>query len=271
MSIDPVSIDEVLRVAVERGDVPNVVAIAADRDGVIYRGAAGPRSAESSDPISADTHFRIMSMTKMVATVAALQLVETGRLDLDAPIDTYCPEFADVQVLDGFDGDTPRLRAPASRATVKQLVTHTTGLGYWFWSEELAKWEAATSTPNVLSGDQRDLHGAAARRSRHHLRLRDQHRLAGQGRRGRGRRRAGRRDQGRHHRAARHGRDRLPDRRGVEGRRPDPRAGEGRRRVGRQRHRAEPEPGVLRGRARAVLDAQRLHQVRAGAAARRRA
>ena len=71
-------------------------------------------------------------MTKMVATVAALQLVEKGRLDLDAPIDTYCPEFADVQVLDGFDGDTPRLRAPASRATVKQLVTHTTGLGYWF-------------------------------------------------------------------------------------------------------------------------------------------
>jgi methyl acetate hydrolase len=76
--------------------VPNVVAIAADRDGVIYRGAAGPRSADSSDPISPDTHFRIMSMTKMVATVAALQLVEKGRRDLDAPIDSYCPEFADV-------------------------------------------------------------------------------------------------------------------------------------------------------------------------------
>ena len=132
--------------------MPNVVAIAADRDGVIYGAPPGPRAAGGSDPISADTHFRIMSMTKMVATVAALQLVETGRLDLDAPIDTYRPEFADVQVLDGFDGDTPRLRAPASRATVKQLVTHTTGLGYWFFDEELAKWEAVTSTPNVLSG-----------------------------------------------------------------------------------------------------------------------
>ena len=51
-------------------------------------------------------------MTKMVATTAGLQLVERGELDLDAPIDTYCPEFADVQVLEGFDGDTPRLRAP---------------------------------------------------------------------------------------------------------------------------------------------------------------
>ena len=55
-------------------------------------------------------------------------------------------------MLEGFDGDTPRLRAPASRATVKQLVTHTTGLGYWFFSEELERWEAVTSTPNVLSG-----------------------------------------------------------------------------------------------------------------------
>jgi methyl acetate hydrolase len=55
-------------------------------------------------------------------------------------------------VLDGFDGDTPRLRAPASRATVHQLVTHTTGLGYWFFDENLAKWEAVTSTPNLLSG-----------------------------------------------------------------------------------------------------------------------
>src|SRR6476661_862389 len=152
VTIDAASINQVLQAGVDNGDVPNVVAIAADRDGVIYRGAAGPRSAESSDPISADTHFRVMSMTKMVATVAALQLVEANRLDLDAPFDTYCPEFADVQVLDGFDGDTPRLRAPASRATVKQLVTHTTGLGYFFFDENLAKWEAVTSTPNVLSG-----------------------------------------------------------------------------------------------------------------------
>lgn len=153
MSIDSASIDRVLQAAVDRGDVPGVVAIAADRNGVIYRGAAGPRAAGSDDPLTADTHFRIMSMTKMVCTVAALQLVEKGDLDVDAPVDTYRPEFADVQVLDGWDGDTPRLRAPASRATVKQLLTHTTGLGYWFWSEDLVKWEAVTSTPNVLSGD----------------------------------------------------------------------------------------------------------------------
>ncbi len=147
------SIDKVLQDAVDSGAVPNVVAIAADRNGVIYEGAAGPRVAgESDDPVTPDTHYRIMSMTKMVATAAALQQMEKGNLDLDGPISDYCPEFADLQVLEGWDGDTPKLRAPASQATVKQLITHTTGLGYWFWNAELVKWEAATGTPNVLAG-----------------------------------------------------------------------------------------------------------------------
>lgn len=145
-------IDEILQAAVDSGAVPNAVAMAADRNGVIYEGAAGPRVAGEAEPVSADTHFRIMSMTKMVATTAALQQMEKGNLDLDAPVDTYRPEFADVQVLDGWDGDTPRLRAPASRATVKQLITHTSGLAYWFWNEDIVRWEAATGTPNVLSG-----------------------------------------------------------------------------------------------------------------------
>jgi len=146
------SIDKVLQDAVDAGAVPNAVAVAADRDGVIYEGAAGPRVAGGNEPVTVDTHYRIMSMTKMVATVAALQQVEKGALDLNAPVDTYRPEFADLQVLEGFDGDTPRLRAPASRATVKQLITHTAGLGYWFWDANLVRWEALTGTPNVLSG-----------------------------------------------------------------------------------------------------------------------
>lgn len=146
------SIDKVLQDAVSSGAVPNATAIAADRNGVIYEGAAGPRVAGENDPVTVDSHYRIMSMTKLAATVAALQQVERGTLDLDAPVADYQPEFADLQVLDGFDGDTPRLRPPASQATVKQLITHTAGLGYWFWNADLVRWEAATGTPNVLSG-----------------------------------------------------------------------------------------------------------------------
>ena len=146
-------LDEVLQAAVDAGDVPCVVATAADDDGTLYEGAAGTRS-RAAEPVTPDTTFRIASMTKMVATVAALQQVERGNLDLDEPIATYLPDFARVQVLEGFDGDTPRLRPPASQATVRQLVTHTTGLTYWFWNADCVRWQECTGTPTVMSGDE---------------------------------------------------------------------------------------------------------------------
>jgi methyl acetate hydrolase len=145
-------IDSVLKAAVEAGDVPNVVAMAADTEGPIYEGAAGPRAVGESEPVTPDTTFRIASMTKMVATVAALQQVERGNLDLDAPVERYLPEFANLQVLDGFDGDTPRLRPPATKATVRHLVTHTSGLAYWFWNADIVRWQEVTGTPHVMSG-----------------------------------------------------------------------------------------------------------------------
>jgi methyl acetate hydrolase len=147
-------VDKVLQSSVDSGAVPHVAAIAADADGVFYEGAAGVRITDAGPvPVSTSTHFRIMSMTKMVATVAALQQVERGELDLAAPVESYLPDFAGLQVLDGFDGDTPRLRAPRSKATVKQLVTHTSGLSYWFWNADLKKYEEVTGTPNVVPGD----------------------------------------------------------------------------------------------------------------------
>ncbi len=148
------AIDDVLEQAVASGAVPNVVAIGADREGIIYEGGAGPRVPGESGTVDGGTRFRIMSMTKMVATVAALQLTEQSKLDLDAPVEEYCPEFAQVQVLERVDGGRPILRAPATKATVRQLITHTSGLGYWFWSSGVAAWERATGTPNVLSGSE---------------------------------------------------------------------------------------------------------------------
>lgn len=146
------AIDQVLQDAVESGAVPNVAAIVADRDGVTYQGAAGPREVGGSDPVTVDTQFRIMSMTKMVCTAVALQQVENGSLDLDAPVADYCPEFVNLQVLEGFDGDKPILREPTRQATVRHLMTHTAGAGYWFWSADLVRWEELTGTPNVVAG-----------------------------------------------------------------------------------------------------------------------
>jgi methyl acetate hydrolase len=151
-AIDGAAIDEILRKAVASGAVPHVAAIAADRDGVIYQGSAGPLAVGESDPVTVDSIFRIMSMTKMPCTVVALQEADKGNLDLNAPVADYCPQFADLQVLTGFDGDTPRLRPPATPATVRQLMTHTSGLGYWFWSDLLVQWEKVTGVPNVVAG-----------------------------------------------------------------------------------------------------------------------
>jgi methyl acetate hydrolase len=153
-TITTTGIDQVLHDAVEDGVVPNVVAMAADHHGPIYEGAAGPRVAGGSDTVTADTTFRIASMTKMVATTAALQLVQEGKLDLDDPVEKYRPEFADLQVLEGFEGDQPKLRAPKTKATVRMLASHTSGLSYWFWNQDIVRWEEATGTPNVLSGDE---------------------------------------------------------------------------------------------------------------------
>jgi CubicO group peptidase (beta-lactamase class C family) len=85
-------------------------------------------------------------------TTVALQQVERGELDLDAPVEAYRPEFAGLEVLEGFDGDEPRLRPSAGKATVRPLITHTAGASYWFWNPDVARWESVTGTPNVLSG-----------------------------------------------------------------------------------------------------------------------
>lgn len=146
------AIDDVLTRGVDSGAVPNVVAVVADRDGVRYEGSAGTLGPGNDTRVDASTVYRIMSMTKLVTTTAALQQVEAGRLDLDAPVADYYPDFARRQVLTGFDGDTPQYREPRSQATVKQLITHTAGHAYMFFNPDLHKWEQVTGYPGILCG-----------------------------------------------------------------------------------------------------------------------
>ena len=141
-----------LRAAVDRGDVPHLVAVAADAGGTICEVAA---SAEGMGVPHPDTLYRIASMTKVVCTVAALRLRDRGELNVDAPVDEYCPTFADVPVLTGFDGELPRYRPPVTRATVRQLLTHTSGLAYAFWDEALHRWQMTAPgrpLPDSLQG-----------------------------------------------------------------------------------------------------------------------
>jgi len=80
-------IDDALRTAVERGDVPGVVALVTDRKRVVYRSAFGVTDLESKRPMAVDSMFRIASMTKVVTSLALMQLVEQGKLGLEDRVD----------------------------------------------------------------------------------------------------------------------------------------------------------------------------------------
>lgn len=145
--------DQLLDQAVASGVAPGVVAMAATADGVVYRGARGQAGLLDSSPMTADTVFWVLSMTKAVTAVACMQLVEQGRLRIDQPASEILPELAAPQVLEGFAEDgSPRLRPAARPITVRHLLTHTSGFGYSLWSEALTRYEQVTGTPILFSG-----------------------------------------------------------------------------------------------------------------------
>src|SRR3982074_798447 len=126
------ALDASLRGAVERKDVPGVVALVTNRERVLYRGAFGVADVATGRPLTSDALFRIASMTKPVTSAALMQLAEQGRLGLDEPAEKYLPELAGLQFLESFDAAAGAYRLrPASRpATIKHFLTHTSGLAY---------------------------------------------------------------------------------------------------------------------------------------------
>ena len=151
---------QVLDDAVAAGDVPFAVAITATADGPTWSGAAG--EAAPGRAAAEDTVLRIFSMTKAVGSTAAMILIDRGQLSMDTPVAEILPGFADLPVLDGFDGDTPRLRPQQTTATVRHLATHTSGLEYEFWNPDIPRWMEATGHTTILSGTRASLNYALA-------------------------------------------------------------------------------------------------------------
>jgi methyl acetate hydrolase len=146
-------IDAVLRQATEAKEVPGVVAVAATDKGIFYEGAFGTRDLATGPEMTLDTIFRLASMTKAVTSVAAMQLVEQGRLLLDQPIGNVLPELAAPQVLDGFDDSgAPRLRPAKRPITLRHLLTHTAGFGYETWDSDLIRYVKVSGTPSMTTG-----------------------------------------------------------------------------------------------------------------------
>lgn len=147
--------DQILAAAVERNDVPFVVAMSGNAEGVTFSGAAG--NAAPGRAATEDTLFRIFSMTKAVGSTAAMILIDRGKLDFSTPVEEILPEFSEIQVIDHFEGDEPVMRAPRTAATIAHLATHTSGLEYEFWNADVPKYLAATQHPSVLTGTRASL------------------------------------------------------------------------------------------------------------------
>ena len=122
--------------AVARGDVPGVVAMVVDRDKVLYHEAFGKMNTAKNVPMAKDTIFRIASMTKAVTSVGVMQLVEQGKVGLDDDVATFLPRLKSPQVFGAVDekAGTYDTHAAKKSITIRQLLTHTSGIGY-SWSD----------------------------------------------------------------------------------------------------------------------------------------
>jgi len=128
-------VSALIQQAVDSGEIPGAVMMIARKGKLVYQRAFGLQDPARNVPMKTDAIFRIFSMTKPVTSVAAMMLVEEGRLGLHEPISKYLPEFQDMKVaVEGFDpvsGAATFSTVPARRPiTVQDLFRHTAGLSY---------------------------------------------------------------------------------------------------------------------------------------------
>jgi len=139
-----------VRAAVADGRIAGAVGLVSRHGEIAFLEAFGMQDREAGIPATPDTIFHIASMTKPVTSVAAMILVEEGKLDLDAPVEAYLPEFWGVKVLER-DGDGWKEVAPRRPMTIRHLFTHTAGLCYGWFGEDRADqimWERGVGKDN---------------------------------------------------------------------------------------------------------------------------
>ena len=147
--VNATAIDAALRRATDAREIAGVVAMATSATDLLYQGTFGVTDLATGTALRPDNIFRLASMTKAITSVATMQLVEQGKLALDAPIALVLPHLAAPMVLDGFLANfMPRLRPAAGPITLRHLLTHTAGFGYDTWNADLERATAALGLPD---------------------------------------------------------------------------------------------------------------------------
>lgn len=140
------AIDDAMQQAVDEAKVVGHSALIFHRGEVVYYDGWGNRNREKGQPVERDTIFRIYSMSKPITSVAVMQLVEAGKIQLDAPVEDFLPPFQNLTVLEG-NAEVP----PKRKMTVRDLLRHTSGLTYGFFGNTQV--DRAYRTSGILISD----------------------------------------------------------------------------------------------------------------------
>jgi CubicO group peptidase (beta-lactamase class C family) len=119
---------------IDAGHHAGAIVLIARHGRIVEWRAFGKRDLDTGAPMEKDTIIRLYSMTKLVTGVAALQLFEQNRFNLDSPIGEWLPELKHLQVLTGGTADAPELVPAKQPITVRMLLNHTAGFTYDFFS-----------------------------------------------------------------------------------------------------------------------------------------
>jgi len=148
-------VEKIVAGAVEKGEIAGAVALVARRGEVAFLQSFGMADIDDRKPMKVDTIFRIASMTKPVTSLAVMMLYEEGDFLLSDPVSDYIPELKNLRVLKA-DTDGAETTVAASEITIRQLLTHTSGISYRFISageqrERVARLYAEAGVSDGLS------------------------------------------------------------------------------------------------------------------------
>ncbi len=127
--VDPGRVGAVLEGFIERGELVGVSALIYEDGEEVFFGAYGMADRDAGRRMARDTVARLFSMTKPVTGVTLMTLYDEGLFDLDDPLADYLPEYANVMVYAGGDGDAVELEPPARPISIRDVTRHTAGFG----------------------------------------------------------------------------------------------------------------------------------------------
>jgi CubicO group peptidase (beta-lactamase class C family) len=136
-------VSDYIRNEIATGKIPGAILLIQQHGKPVYSGNFGVRDVATKLPMSTDTIFRLYSMSKPITSVAAMMLVEDGKLRIDDPVSKFIPAFADIKVgveKRGADGMVTLVREPLDRpVTIEDLLRHTSGLTYGFFGDNAVR------------------------------------------------------------------------------------------------------------------------------------